>query len=286
MIQYSQNFILSTKTIKRIIDLCNINPGDTVLDIGAGQGTITKFIADRVEENGKVIAIELDSKLIEYLKQQFSNTQQVHIVNMDINMYNYPKTPYKVVSNIPFSETSSILNKLLLPTSKMKEGYIILQREAALMYAGEQERKENSLKSALVFPYYELNIEHNFYRTDFTPAPSVDIVLMSAKKRAKDLVLKNHITSYQDYISYISQDRVGEGRWKELFTKEQLKHMYKSTSLVIGKGIKSQRMEDIISSFNSFIRYTSPKNLKKIIGSYRQLQEISSKISKEHRSRL
>lgn len=272
MNSYSQNFILKRFLISRLIERTNISQGDLVLDIGAGEGSFTSTLAKKVGANGKVIAIENDRSLIKTLEQNCKGYRNIEVTNEDFLRYQLPKTEFKTFSNIPFNITSEILNKLLSPESKMVSGYIIMQKDAATMYGGTQLDSFTTLKSALIYPFYTISQFHRFRRSDFTPSPRIAIDMIMFSKRGRQLIESRDESKYSTLMKVISKDRVDEGVWKLIFSKEERKSLIKNSSLLANKGIKAQKEENLIKFFLNTL------NIK----GERWFSEISSEVPKSN----
>jgi len=282
-IKYTQNFLKDANLVKKLVQNASIEKNDTVIEIGSGKGIITKCLADKVGHSGKVIALEIDDKLFETLKTNLTSLVWVKLINIDARNYDWGKEKYKVFSNVPFMFTSDLMNILTNVSIGPEIGYVILQKESALMYGGSDLDSRISVKSLLASPYYSFSIVHSFLKSDFTPTPNVDSVLLKLEKRENPLVTLKNYDLYKDFIAFISQDRVGEGKWKKIFSKSDLS-ILTNKGLILGKGIKSQDLTAIISSFNYASKYNSNK-LKFIEGSMKKLYSQQSVIIKQNRTR-
>lgn len=283
MVEYSQNFLLDRNLVRKLINKSDISEGDLVLDIGAGEGIITREILRKVGENGKVIAVEIDRDAVSILEDLFSDYPQVDITKEDIKNYQLPQEKFKVFSNIPFNLTSEIMNKLLFTQNGFTTGNIVMQKEAAFMYGGDQIREPNTLKSIQANPFYEFSLAYHFHPADFIPQPRVDIVLLNIRKRLQPLIPENQKVDYLNFTSFLAQDRYSEGRWRKLFTKKQLDFMRKSYGL-IDKGISSQQTTSLIKAFNSFISYTPLPQKELVTDAYMRHKQQASKLQKQTRT--
>jgi 16S rRNA (adenine1518-N6/adenine1519-N6)-dimethyltransferase len=131
-----QNFLVSEGALRRIVAAADLEPGDVVLEVGPGLGTLTRLLAQQAKW---VIAVELDQRLVEILSQTLDDFPNVEIVQGDI-LEMEPAGPgglsglspnYKVVANLPYYITSAVLRHLL--TAKVKPQLIVVtvQREVA-----------------------------------------------------------------------------------------------------------------------------------------------------------
>src|SRR3989344_7206331 len=147
-IKYSQNFLVDPNLVDKLLDLVSLSKEDTVLEIGAGEGIITKALLDKCK---KVIAYEIDKQLVKNLNNKFFNQNNLELRNEDFLNQTLPKFPYKVFSNIPFNVTSAVIKKLTLGENSPQEAYLIVQKEAAIKFLGKPYDNKNSQVSVLLY---------------------------------------------------------------------------------------------------------------------------------------
>ncbi|MES0360987.1 MAG: 16S rRNA (adenine(1518)-N(6)/adenine(1519)-N(6))-dimethyltransferase RsmA [Anaerolineales bacterium] len=127
-----QNFLIDPMYLHRVADAGNITKDDTVLEVGAGLGSLTRLLGSQAKE---VFAVELDTDLIPILKQvtiQFSNIQIIHrdILKIDPGELTN-STSYLVVANIPYYITSNLIRHLLAGNTRPRRVVLTIQREVA-----------------------------------------------------------------------------------------------------------------------------------------------------------
>ncbi len=217
-IKYSQNFYTNKTNLQRIIKLSNINSNDIVLDIGAGTGILTEELSKYAK---KVISYELDEKYFYVLEEKFSGFSNVLLKNKDFLNEKLPQENFKVFSNIPFSLTSEILNKITDSESQLTEAYLFLQKESAERYMGIS---KNTQIASIISSLYDLDVIETFDRQDFKPVPSVDIVLFRILKKKK---VEEDFELYRDFVAYIFNQMNSNvlDTLKKLFTSNQLKYI-------------------------------------------------------------
>ncbi|MEK7186755.1 MAG: rRNA adenine dimethyltransferase family protein, partial [Patescibacteria group bacterium] len=132
-----QHFLRSEKALMSIVDAADINADDVVLEIGPGEGVLTErlmFFA------GKVIAIEKDDGLYEFLKTKYKKEIErgkldlIHgdILDFDPSLLRFYKDfGYKIVANIPYNITGAILKKFLSADYQPETIVLLVQREVA-----------------------------------------------------------------------------------------------------------------------------------------------------------
>ncbi|MEK7103703.1 MAG: rRNA adenine dimethyltransferase family protein, partial [Patescibacteria group bacterium] len=117
--RFGQNFLIDRNIAKKIVKQALIEPNETVIEIGPGQGAITVLLSEQAK---KVIAIELDRNLIQGLQHLAGEHSNVSIIEGDaLKCYQsvvneIGKKPYLVVANIPYNITSAIIRTILTTT--------------------------------------------------------------------------------------------------------------------------------------------------------------------------
>ncbi|MCA9982540.1 MAG: hypothetical protein KDD89_17005, partial [Anaerolineales bacterium] len=167
--------------------------------------------------------------------------------------------PYAVFANAPFNITSELLTHLFRPTGGPAVAHLILQTEA-LIGRNKAGIPVETFKSLLIKPLYEVTAVYHFSRSDFRPQPSVDTALFRFVRRTAPTVKPAHYDLYQDFLSFVAQDRVGEGAWLKLFSKKQLQLMTSRTELVPNRGLKSQSFTAVVAAFETFVAFCGPKH--------------------------
>jgi 16S rRNA (adenine1518-N6/adenine1519-N6)-dimethyltransferase len=172
-----QNFLISEGALRRIVAAADLEPGDVVLEVGPGLGTLTRLLAQQAK---RVIAVELDQRLVEILSQTLADFPNVEIVQGDI-LEMEPGGPgglsglapnYKVVANLPYYITSAVLRYLL--TAKVKPQLIVVtvQREVAQRMIASP--SQMSLLSVSVQFYGRPKIVAHIPAGAFYPVPKVN----------------------------------------------------------------------------------------------------------------
>ena len=199
----SQNFIKSPQLVKDLIVAADLDPTDTIVEIGPGKGIITSELSKIVSH---VLAVEKDKLLISGLKSKFLLNPKVSIINQDFLTWPLPQTSFKIFSNIPFSITAPILNKILKSRFKPHQIYLIIQSEAAQKYSLSD--KFNNQDAILLAPFYSVQILGDIDRTAFTPKPQVNIVFTKFILKPKPDINPIDYQSFRDFVIF------GFNQWK------------------------------------------------------------------------
>ena len=177
-----QHFLIDGEVLELITQAAELNPNDIIMEIGPGLGILTRELAKRA---GRVIAIELDSKLSDILKQALASFNNVTIINEDIlraepaallqKVVDRPFS-YKVVANLPYYITSPVLRHFLEASAKPKIMVVMVQKEVAEAIVAKP--GEMSLLSISVQFYGEPRIVSYVPAQSFYPAPEVDSAIL------------------------------------------------------------------------------------------------------------
>ena len=134
-----QNFLISQEVVEKIVDCSEITKEDLVIEIGPGLGTLTKYL---LEKAGKVICIELDTKMLQILEDRFLLYNNFEIINDDVlkvDLKNIIKKEkensriknVKIVANLPYYITTPIIMKLLEEELELESITVMIQKEVA-----------------------------------------------------------------------------------------------------------------------------------------------------------
>jgi len=172
----SQNFIVNDRAAKRIVDSLDIQEGDTVLEIGAGKGALTKYLLEKAQ---KVIAVEIDKKLCQYLEQRFAEKNNLVLINKDILKIDLEnlveqKSHLKVIGNLPYRITSPLLSLLLENREFIPLSVLMVQKEVAKRICAQPGSKDWSPLSITVQLYADVKTLFHLKPTSFYPSPKVE----------------------------------------------------------------------------------------------------------------
>ena len=171
--ELGQNFLIDPAALERIIEAADLSETDEVLEIGAGVGSLTRYLCRKVR---RVIAIEIDHKLIPLLKETITDTANVDIIQGDILSLQLSDlvqgNDYKVVANIPYYITSKLIRYLLESGKGPSLIVLTIQREVAMRICAQQGKF--SLLAISVQVYGQPQICTSIPAGAFYPVPKVD----------------------------------------------------------------------------------------------------------------
>lgn len=280
-IRYSQNFLRDPRLVASLLDMCCLEPESVVYEIGPGKGIITEQLALRSQ---RVIAIEKDPRLAARLQRQFAETPTVTIYQGDFLRYRLPHEKYTVVANIPFNITSAIVAKLTAARCPPEDAYLIMQREAADTLSG---RPHESLRTILLKPWFEIEQVRHFRRTDFEPAPRVDVVMLRLRKRGPPLVRSEDRQCFRDFATHLftAWKPTVEQTLKRLCSKRQLDTLRGILDFDLDVTPTTLTLAQWLALFASFQSLRDTHGMAAIRGSEKRLTRQQSTLQKTHRTR-
>lgn len=174
-----QNFLISSDVLDAIIDAADLSVKDTILEIGAGFGTLTSRL---LIEAKKVFAVELDKRLAEAMKKLAAVNRNLCFYPGDIfkvwkNIYKILEDQnYKLVSNLPYNITSLVLRNFLENKPRPSLIVVLVQKEVAERVVAEP--GEMSLLAVAVQYFGQPEIIKVVSKRDFWPVPEIDSAIL------------------------------------------------------------------------------------------------------------
>jgi len=211
-----QNFLKSEAALQKIIGAGELGPKDTILEIGPGKGVLTERL---LVHAGKVIAVEKDRELVEFLKTKFEKEigeRKLILVNDDILNFsaeqNVPERSsaqagapskanfqqkimcaesgnvlrsYKIIANIPYNITGAILKKFLTSKNQPERMILMLQHEVAQRVVARDGKE--SILSISVKAYGQPKMLMKVPARYFSPAPKVDSAVIAINNISREI---------------------------------------------------------------------------------------------------
>ena len=226
-----QNFLTSKAIARRIAEAADIKLDDVILEIGPGKGILTEAILAKNPK--KLIAVEKDKKLVDFLQENFSVNKNLEIVEGDIledlnskipfdpelrvegqitnskqtpkSKFKIPNANYKIVANIPYYITSRLLRLIFSQKNLPEKIVLMLQREVAERICAKPPRMNMLALSVQVYgrPKITFRVSGTFFR----PRPKVDSAVIVIDNISRDF--------FQNFRLAMSED--GGGAEKNFF---------------------------------------------------------------------
>jgi 23S rRNA (adenine-N6)-dimethyltransferase len=152
---------------RRVVAAAGVGPEDLVLDLGAGDGALTRPL---LATGARVVAVELHPGRLAALHRLAATEPQLRVVRADVTDLRWPRRPFRVVANPPYAGVSALLDRLLAPGSRLVQADLVLQRQPARRLSGTTR-------------HHRLDVVQRLPRGAFVPPPRVDSVVLRIQRR-------------------------------------------------------------------------------------------------------
>ena len=186
-----QNFLINPSVCPKIAEMGNASAGYGILEIGTGVGVLTHELAKRAD---KVVAVEIDSRLIPVLKETLAEHDNVTIINEDVMKAdlasiireNFDGLKVAVCANLPYYITSPVIMLLLESRLPIESITVMVQKEAGKRLCAELGTRDAGAVTAAVRYYSEPRLLFGVSRGSFMPSPNVDscVIRLDIKKES------------------------------------------------------------------------------------------------------
>jgi 16S rRNA (adenine1518-N6/adenine1519-N6)-dimethyltransferase len=179
-----QNFVVDGNTVRRIVKTARVAPGDEVLEVGPGLGSLTLGLLDA---GARVTAVEIDRRLAELLPQ---TAELMHpgapltVVAADaLRISPVPGRPIRLVANLPYNVSVPVLLHLLHEVPSLETALVMVQAEVGQRIAAPSGSRVYGSPSVKAAWYGTWSLAGNVSRQVFWPVPNVDSVLVAFERR-------------------------------------------------------------------------------------------------------
>lgn len=185
--RFGQNFLIDENIVNKIVMAGEVGKEDLVFEIGPGIGTMTQVLSQYA---GKVIALEIDKKLIPVLHETLKECKNVEIIQGDILKTNVNeilgdnlgKMPLKIVANLPYYITTPIIMGFLESDLPIESMTFLIQKEVGERLCGVPGTKAYGSLSIVAQFYADITVDFGVPAQVFIPRPKVDSIAVTLKK--------------------------------------------------------------------------------------------------------
>lgn len=179
-----QNFLSDSKYAQKIVSSINLTEEDTVIEIGAGAGTLTEEIC---KSKAKVIAYEIDTNLKKLLNNKFKE-DKVRIFFEDflqVNLSEYMNEKISYIANIPYNISSPLLEKIFTETPQFNQAILMVQKEFGERILAKSGKNYSPLS---IFAQFHCDISKliEVPKSAFVPNPNIDSIVLKFIPNLKD----------------------------------------------------------------------------------------------------
>jgi len=184
-----QNFLHDANQLQKIVEAAELSKADKVLEIGPGLGPLTELLLEKAAE---VLAIEMDRRLVEVLRERFTSAKNLNLLHADALEFlrREPRnwSDWKLVANLPYSVASPILVELAQSPRRPERMVTTLQLEVAQRLMAQADDDDYGVLTLLVQLDYEPRASFKIPADCFFPAPNVDSMCVVLQRRARPLL--------------------------------------------------------------------------------------------------
>jgi 16S rRNA (adenine1518-N6/adenine1519-N6)-dimethyltransferase len=203
-----QNFLHDANQLARIAALGELSAADQVLEIGPGLGPLTEYL---LNSGAKVLAIEKDKRLVEFLRERFAAFSNFELLCDDALAYLKEKdrdwSQWKLVANLPYSVASPILVELALGSNPPERLVATLQFEVVQRIVSRANDEHYGLLSLYLQLRYEPKEWFKIPPGSFFPSPEVDSATIFLQRRAEPLLPREHVRTFQRLVKLAFSER-------------------------------------------------------------------------------
>lgn len=202
----SQNFLRDPAEIQRIVRAARPGPTDLIVEIGAGEGLLTRALAKRCR---RVIAYEIDPVLSRRFQQLSTSDSRIQWVRGDFRSAPPPSEPFAVVGNIPYSITANIVD-WCLRVRWLQSATMVTQWEYARKRCGDFGRWTQVTVQS--WPEFDWQLMGRIRRVKFDPVPRVDSGILRLRRRSEPLIPRAGLSDYRRLVA-VGFGGVGGSLW-------------------------------------------------------------------------
>lgn len=191
-----QHWLKDRALLEDIASYADLTPGDTVLEIGPGLGTLTSVLLSHAQ---RVIAVEYDSALAGKLPGQFPG-KQLEVINEDFLSFDLARLPagYKVVANVPYYITTKIIERLARSSGPPEAMVLLVQQEVAEKFAARP--GDMTYGAVMLQSLFDVQLGTRVPKMHFTPPPQVDSQVLVCKKRHVPIIAQKNQQAFEQVV--------------------------------------------------------------------------------------
>ncbi len=226
--QLGQNFVIDNSLLQAMIEYGVIDEEDTVLEVGAGFGFLTRLLSLRCR---RVIAVEIDAKLVNALRENLSNLRNIELIEGDVLAVKIPLFD-KIVSTPPYSISSPLLFWLLKRPFQL--AVLAFQEEFARRLEADVGSKDYSRLTVTTYYRAEIELLDDLPRNMFYPTPDVDSVVVRLRPKPPPFTVKDEKT----FLELV----------RTVFTQRNKKLRNAVLPLLVKRGLEKEQAQMIADS--------------------------------------
>ena len=232
-----QNFLIDKNILKKISNQTNIK-NENIVEIGPGYGNLTDYII--LKKPKKLILIEKDLLLFNFLKKKYQTRKEVEIINADVLEYDFSKLEkIKIISNLPYNISTKIIMKLLFYNKNIISFICMIQKELAEKF--DYKKKKMNKYKFIIKMCSNYNILFKVNNKVFYPKPKVNSNVVKFE-------LKNIQIDQKKLMNYTN--KIFSNKRKSL--RNKLKNNSYTNELILKKRVEELNFDELLEIYNIF----------------------------------
>lgn len=179
--RFGQNYLKDHNILNKIVDEISPQAEDNILEIGPGTGSLTEKLTGR---GITFTAVEIDNRVIDDLRNRFTDLKIIHADFLKLRLSGFlrnNKDKLRIVGNIPYNLTSSILFKLIEENSIINDSVLMVQYEVAKRMTARQGTKDYGILSVILSYFADIKLAFKVSANVFHPKPKVESAVVHLK---------------------------------------------------------------------------------------------------------
>lgn len=188
-----QNFLKDDNVLNKIVNTISLQPEDLVIEIGPGQGALTKKL---VQKNVNLVCYEVDERTKPYLDKLCNSKTKIifnDFMKADIkeDIGNIKYNNLYIIANLPYYITTPIIKKIILDKLPVKSMILMMQKEVAERFSSNINSKEYGSITLYLNYYFKINKLFDVSRNSFDPIPNVDSSVVEFDVKTNKVLVEN-----------------------------------------------------------------------------------------------
>jgi 16S rRNA (adenine1518-N6/adenine1519-N6)-dimethyltransferase len=200
--KYGQHFLSDKKILGAIVDALGPSDKDTVVEVGAGRGSLTDIL---VERSGRVVAVEIDRALAKQLGERYRDRPNVQVVQGDVletDLHAIGGADFLLIGNVPYYITTPIVFKALEAPIPRRSVFLV-QREVAERMAAKADTEAYGALTVNVAAVADVEQVMNVPAGAFQPPPKVESAVIRLTPRARPLVRVDSLPAFRAFVQAV-----------------------------------------------------------------------------------
>ena len=199
---FGQNFLTDNNIILKIVDSIDVHKNDLIIEIGPGQGALTRELK---KKKAKLLAFEIDERMkdvLTFLEDDNTNIVYRDVLEVDLEKFisNYDYDKLYVIANLPYYITTPIIEKLINSSVIIDQMTIMVQNEVADRLSAKPGTKNYGMMSVLLNYKYDVKKLFVVKNTCFNPVPKVNSAVINLKRKPDCITIEN----YDNFYKFVS----------------------------------------------------------------------------------